>query len=328
MSLSSSSSTSNDYDGLTSCILGQGPGVRDPACGICHEVTEADVETVCDAACQNTFHKECLDGWTQFCRDDRRRITCPMCRATLEVEVADDDAEDDELDSEFFTDMHTPPDSEHGLDNLPVGHRRIRRDSSNYYSEYGSVDSLYPEDDLDDTSLGRGTTGPFVNFEREYFRFGAWGADVNRDAWILLHLNRDGIPDLHGLRTYADTRVAGTTVYEIPPDMFALAISRQLPRVHDLVQGTRLGDARMDDQSYQRFRHQTDNLGVIQYEAFFAPPNWNGVELFLLPIYPPRVWERDAYATLHGEAELERFRNLRNRPSAPGFGSWLLDFIV
>ena len=63
------------------CVVQAGPGPRHPDCRICLLTIGQDEETVLHIACQNAWHKECLDQWVQNVRrTPGARATCPICR--------------------------------------------------------------------------------------------------------------------------------------------------------------------------------------------------------------------------------------------------------
>lgn len=72
-----------DSSRLPGMRLQQGPGARRNECPICATVFEADAITVIHGACENTFHKSCLDDWADCLYQQRRVGTCPLCRISI-----------------------------------------------------------------------------------------------------------------------------------------------------------------------------------------------------------------------------------------------------
>jgi hypothetical protein len=193
------------------CVPGQGPGTRDPECGICHEIMEADAETVSHTVCQNTYHKECFDGWTRTVRPSGRRVSCPICWATLRVSDSDS-----ESDPEFYDEIGTP--------------------------SRASEEGYFNSDDLIIFGLGHVLDGVrYAGFyDGELFRFEGWAMNRALDAVLLAHMHLDRIPDLHATRTYTQITAMANDVnaaledslftYEILPDRFAPVVERELPQ--------------------------------------------------------------------------------------------------
>jgi Ring finger domain len=68
---------------LQGVVLGIGPGTRGNTCDICTEVMAGNDNAVTHASCENTFHRACMDEWTNTNHRQLMPTTCPKCRAVL-----------------------------------------------------------------------------------------------------------------------------------------------------------------------------------------------------------------------------------------------------
>jgi len=62
---------------------GHGAGIRGSECEICREQITDNDATITHMACENTFHRTCLDEWGESCIHNGEFATCPKCRARL-----------------------------------------------------------------------------------------------------------------------------------------------------------------------------------------------------------------------------------------------------
>ncbi|KAI7965043.1 hypothetical protein MJO29_003141 [Puccinia striiformis f. sp. tritici] len=77
-------------------FLSAGPQAETPSCAVCvEEYVESDVFVSLQCHISHHFHRACIHKWFEACALIHHLLTCPICRANIEVMEQEDPAQHD-----------------------------------------------------------------------------------------------------------------------------------------------------------------------------------------------------------------------------------------